>query len=808
MMKRIFALLLSAVLLLGLLAGCSKNQPDSTTGQSSSVQAPAVSDTEANAATPGTKYAYVPTYIDLPSDASGVDASCLAGDSLILSTSFLSGYSVDPDGNADAYRSQPKLYRLDLDTQEWDTITAYAPPAYEPQEAPDSITIPALCAAPDGGFWALERTSSYPAADDGGIISERSGTNSYRLLHFAADGSLETELLLDSGAISADTFLARMQADSAGNVYLTDWQYIYIYSADGSYLGSLDGSDRGADLYSYKDGSVGTLRYTDSGALSFCTIDPAKLAFGDSYQLPADVRTILPGTGEYDLYYESDYTVYGWNAATGVSEKVLDWLECDIDDGSIQNTAILSDGRICAISYDFTGSASSIQAVLLDRVDAASLPQKTELTLACMNLDWDLRSRIVKFNRESSQYRIVVKDYAEYSSADYSMAGDTVIAGQTSDGITKLNTEILSGNVPDLLISAGLPVQQYAAKGLLEDLWQYIDADENIKRENLMTDVLNAAETDGRLYELPTSFTIVTAAGLGKGVGGYDSWTLDDLKDAMSKLKAGATVFSPYTTKSDMLTAILYMNADEFMDWQNKTCNFTSQDFIDYLNFANTFPDSYDWSGDYVPDETRMLSGEQLLTTDASLYSLGEVYLHNALLGNDLCYVGFPSPSGDLRSCFQFSTSFSIFSASEHKDAAWSFLRSLLSDSYQSTLYSALPISRTAFEAQAASEMEQDYETDENGEQILDKDGKPIPIAKGGYSSDGSSMIELYAMTQEQYDAVLELIHSTHRVLRYDENIQSIISAETASFFAGETTAEETAGRIQNRVRLYIAEQS
>ena len=112
-----------------------------------------------------------------------------------------------------------------------------------------------------------------------------------------------------------------MQADSAGNVYLTDWQYIYIYSADGSYLGSMDGSDRGADLYNYKDGSVGTLRYTGSGALSFCTIDPARLAFGDSYLLPADVRTILPGTGEYDLYYESDYSVYGWNAATGVSEK-------------------------------------------------------------------------------------------------------------------------------------------------------------------------------------------------------------------------------------------------------------------------------------------------------------------------------------------------------------------------------------------------------------------------------------------------------------------------------------------------------
>ena len=65
MLKRIFALLLSAVLLLGLLAGCSKNQPDGTNEQSPSVQPPAA-DTEANAATSGTKYAYVPTYIALP----------------------------------------------------------------------------------------------------------------------------------------------------------------------------------------------------------------------------------------------------------------------------------------------------------------------------------------------------------------------------------------------------------------------------------------------------------------------------------------------------------------------------------------------------------------------------------------------------------------------------------------------------------------------------------------------------------------------------------------------------------------------
>ena len=67
-------------------------------------------------------------------------------------------------------------------------------------------------------------------------------------------------------------------------------------------------------------------------------------------------------------------------------------------------------------------------------------PQKTELTLACFWLNYDLRSQIVLFNKTNADYRIVVKDYAEYSSD-----------GDPSAGLTKLNTEIISGNAPDLI---------------------------------------------------------------------------------------------------------------------------------------------------------------------------------------------------------------------------------------------------------------------------------------------------------------------------------------------------------------------
>ena len=80
-------------------------------------------------------------------------------------------------------------------------------------------------------------------------------------------------------------------------------------------------------------------------------------------------------------------------------------------------------------------------------------------------------------------------------------------------------------------------------------------------------------------------------------------------------------------------------------------------------------------------------------------------------------------------------------------------------------------------------------------------------IAKGGYSSDGSTMIDLYAMTQEQYDAVLALIDSTTTFVDYDQNVLDIISDEAAGYFAGSKTVEEASKLIQSRVSLYIQEQ-
>ncbi|MBS5880412.1 MAG: extracellular solute-binding protein [Clostridium sp.] len=426
-----------------------------------------------------------------------------------------------------------------------------------------------------------------------------------------------------------------------------------------------------------------------------------------------------------------------------------------------------------------------------------SKTMKTELTLACFSLDYNLRSQIVKFNQTSTDCRIVVRDYAEYADGEDYYAGLTVF-----------NTEILAGKIPDLIVgNMMLPIRQYAARGMLENLWPYLDADPGYSRDKLMTRPVEAAQVDGKLYQLPINFGITTAVGLGRIVGDYTTWTLADVKNALSKLPEGAMVFNQYYTQAEMLMYCVAMNAKDFMDWQNGTCNFDSDEFRALLEFVKPLPAEFNWQsdGEYESDFTRMKSGKQLLYP-MNLNDFDNIYYTFAALDHDIRFVGFPREDGSSGSAFTASVTLCITTACKDKADAWAFIRSTLSEEYQKNLWN-FPILRSAFDAMAGKAMTQEYQTDANGSQVLDENGDPIPISSGGMSYGDEPMIELYAVTQEQYDTVMELIESTTNFLDYDQSVLSIISEEAAGYLAGDRSVEETSRLIQSRVNLYIQEQ-
>lgn len=152
-------------------------------------------------------------------------------------------------------------------------------------------------------------------------------------------------------------------------------------------------------------------------------------------------------------------------------------MDSDINPNNMSSFAVMNDGRIIAVlnQWDDETQTSINELVLMERVDASSLPEKTVLTLACFYLDYNIQQKIVDFNKTSDAYRIVVKDYSEFNTND-----------DYSAGLTKLNTEIMSGVIPDMFLTENLPIERYAAKGILTDLYELIDSDSELTRESFV----------------------------------------------------------------------------------------------------------------------------------------------------------------------------------------------------------------------------------------------------------------------------------------------------------------------------------
>ena len=849
---RVIAALLALVMLLGMFSGCSKNGSETTDPANPSNNPGTKTETNDEKAASTSKYAYQAEYLPIPDNVQYVNTSTISGSNLYFTGSIIDGKQTYTDENGeeteyDNYRSA--LFKLDVETGDCTELTEFQLPEV-PEGWMGSSELNNIQAAADGTLWAIYGSYTYRynppadlAADDSMYNYYEQGENKTGLLHLDADGKELKRIEFNQTDENGNSFyVSSFFVDNSGNVYLSDWQNVYIYDQDGNKKTTVDLGENGGELCELKAGVVGVCYYKNDEAKPeesgrvFQEIDPAtgKLT-GDTVKIPDSAYNFFPGDDVYDIYYDYNGNIYGYKFDTDTKDKVIDWIECDINSNNLNSYSILPDGRVIAFenTYDEQTQTNTMQLIVMTRVDAASVVNKTVLTFACMYLDWNMRDAIVKFNRASNTHRIVVRDYSEYNTDDDYTAG-----------IQKLNTEMLSGKLPDMIDinTYSMPIEQYAAKGFLTDLYELIDADADLSREDFVQPVLKALESaDGKLYQLPQTFAVDTAIALDKVVGEYDTWNLAAVKDAMTKLQDGATVFDVYCTKSDILSTCISRNIDAFVDWENGAAHFDSDEFKALLEFANSFPDTYDWENadeeDQDSAQNRMNAGKQLMSSFYVL-SLEDILYQLTGYNGKVKFVGYPSEDGTSNHAFQIDAAIAISSTCADKTAAWNFMKQFLNEEYQSSYNIwSFPINQAAFDAKLKEMMTEEYQTDDNGNVMKDDNGNPIRIPKVTYYTDGNGTmtgystgnggvavmqasadgsvemgengeVNVYAMTQEQADEILGLINATTAVYGYDESIMGIITDEAAPYFAGEKSLDDTVNMIQSRVNLYVAEQS
>ncbi len=791
---RCMSLLMAVALLIGLMAGCGDKKEQ----------------TDPNA------IVYQANYTDIQVDdinyldnvAFGDDAAYFTADVVTGTVQHTADEIAEEDAVADTYDSaatweetvtEIRLFKLNYETGEATPL-----PDYQEDQLPDGVNggsgITALHAAADGTLWLLQDMYIYNQMDmenssDGVYAADNN--DQYTLIHVSDTGKELARFPLNEvlssnpdDYISINNFLI----GEDGSMYLmNNWTALYVLDSEGKLKFKIE-EDGMEDLLQMGDGTVVLTRWGENG-MEICKVDAAAQKLEDGEPLSTTSYSKLCGGGDekYSLYYDTGNAVFGYDAAKKTSDKLFDWLASDVDSDNVRATKIMNDGTVIAFmsSWDDNYESQQLSLVKLVPKKASEVAQKSELTLATLWMDSSLRNMVLEFNRNDPDYRIVVHDYSEYNTNDDYSAGQT-----------KLATEIVAGNVPDILYANNLPIDQYAAKGLLEDLWPMIDNDTELGgRDVLMSQVFQAMEQDGKLYEITPSFSIDTAVGLTSVVGDRLSWTLDDMQEALKKLPEGATIFNNTITKSDVLQTYCNRNADSFVDWATGQCSFDSPEFVKILEFANSFQQSFDWENmdwenDYISDDQGVREGKQLVAS-AYVSDLEYYLMQISQYGGDVTFVGYPTESGN-GSVFNIDSSISISSKCKDKEAAWRFVRQYLTKDYQENNVWSLPTNKTVFDEKIKDIMTPQYYTDENGVQ------QEEPITSWWVDDQE---VAIYSMSQAQYDQLMELINSITQISRYDDDILNIINEEAEAYFSGQSTAQDTANMIQSRVKIYVNEQ-
>ena len=837
--KRMLALLLAALMIVGLFAGCSKDEtkdPGKTDPGNSLIDQTKPSQTTA-------KYAYKADYLDLtmPDGVQYLNQLCAAGTTLYL-TASMQGEEItntDPDTGEtwSYYDSRLGVLTIDPDTGICTELTNLELPQV-PEGAEGGVNCYNMIGSDDGTLWMLVNVyaTQYELPDDFDPNTDSkwnypsTDINGSYLMHIAADGSTIASLDLsdtnnEDNEDGMSGNLSSFAVDAAGNLYVSDYNNIYVLDAEGNVQFKLDGSQYNGSLCRLNAQQVGVMWYNytddvnaaDENGQYFVPIDLETKDWGEKVKLPSNVGSILPGDDAYDFYYTYNNNIYGYAAKTDTKEKLVDWLACDVDTNNMSGYAMLSDSRVAALMQDWSTDPTTYQLIVLHRVDASEIKEKKVLTLACMYLDWNLRSMIVEYNKTNDEYRINVVDYSEYATDD-----------DYNAGVTKLTTEIISGSVPDIFLTSNLPIDKYAAKGVIADLNTFMDGGNGLSRDYFVPQVMSALEKDGKLYELPTSFSVQTAYALSSIASQYDTWNVAAVQDAMTQLQEGATVFSDGWTKNTALSNCLSRNLSAFVDWTTGKCEFDSEAFQQLLAFCNSFPAetsdgdgaiAYASSADIAVDDamwesdaTRITNGKQLMST-TGMYSFDSYIWNVYAIRDKITFTGYPTEDGS-GSSFELQMPMAISSVTKYPDAAWDFVCSIIKKMNtidENNYYYGFPISQAAFDAEMTDIMTEQYQLDENGEQVdWDGDGEPDKAIRGSYETmeNGETVYkDVYALTQEDIDQILGVINSTHSVYDYDQEILDIITDEVAAYFVGDKDVQTTASMIQSRVNLYVQEQ-
>lgn len=573
-----------------------------------------------------------------------------------------------------------------------------------------------------------------------------------------------------------------------GEGWPEDWWPLYMawdggmlfLSGGGSPLCGLDPKDPAKPVFTVRtsatakpvalpEGGVVIGESLEGGGYSLRTVD-REGNLGGAKVFNLGFSRICGGGERWSLYVSDGSSLYGCDLASDKLQKLLSWQRTGLSGGAVLETG---EGDFLCLASVRMGAAP--QLLYMSRtINANADGENGPVTLVLAVMDsfftkMDLEEPIHAWNREHPDCTIEVRDYSVYADGDPRAAE------------LKLLADIASGDIPDMYnlsvrenvnntglapFSAGL----LARRGLLENLYPYIDSDGELSRDALLPGVLRALELGGDLYEIAARYRMLISYGDPQLLAGRDDWSYQELEQLVQNSdRYEKLIDSIFPDRWEWLQLVVSASGDKLVDWSTGQCRFDSDYFISALEAFKALPEEQDFSGGTVESMIRNSDGLLFYQMIDSLYGVDSPA---NVWGPDFTLVGLP----EVGLAVYPELSLGLSAYSEHKDECWRFMRQFLLPAAHGYGFS---MNKERMRAEIAREMEQ----------IAD-------------------VIEYHPYTEAAMERFLNEMDGVKTAYRRDAQLWSIVRSEAERFLAGQLNAWETAKNIQSRAGIYMAEQS
>lgn len=496
--------------------------------------------------------------------------------------------------------------------------------------------------------------------------------------------------------------------------------------------------------------------------------------------------TAIPAVGGSadEIYFANhDGIFYHRNGASTV-EQLANGELLSIGDTSVtfRELAWFDDEHFVIFTNDSLGNERCYRYVF--DAEASAVPEK-QLSVYALEDSVVLQQLVSGFQK--SHPDVFVKK-------NIGMTGDDSVTAE--DAIKTLNTEIMAGNGPDVLVLDGLPADSYIEKGILSDIGDYVTAAD--EAEGLFTNITDAYRKDGALYQVPVRFFFAglewdEKVGPIAGTPAQVAAKIEGLKDG------SGPVLPPVSAET-----ILYAFYDAC------SASFRTESGIDEAALGESLKAAktlYDLDGYEESERFSYSSFGPFVYQGQSIYGSLSMGAASRISGQAKVSVGTYSGVDEMCGLYGIESSragsfgllcgeenrafvpfMSLGLASQAKDSelAQSFIQMALSAEGQSLMTVHFSVNRKAFENEC-------------------QNTRPYSISTTG--ADGEICgYEVMPLNEEQIQKLTAMLESLGTPAWSDRVVQDLFIGEGVKYLQGQQSFEDAVSAITKKVQLYVSE--